>query len=319
VNLKSLWKLLKRAGYKAMQDRVPRLGAAVAFYTVLSIAPLLVIATAIAGLIYGENAARGKIVQNLTGYVGKQGAEAIQTMLANARTPSSGVIATIVGVITLLFAATGVFSEIHDAMNKIWEVRLKPGNSILAYLRDRVLSFLMVLGIAFLLLVSLAVSTTLSAIDKFFTGAIVLPGSAQAANFAVSFLIITLLFAMMFRWLPDVKIGWGDVWLGAAFTSLLFNLGKSLIGIYLGRSSVGSAYGASGSLVVLLIWVYYSAQIFFFGAELTRVYADASGRPILPAEGAERIDCEPQSASESRSISNSKSTWKVAAGDASEN
>jgi membrane protein len=292
-NFKNIGELLKATAYKAIDDRIPRLGAAVAFYTVLSLAPLLVIATAIAGLLYGENAARGKIVEDLTNYVGKQGAEAIQTMLANARTPSSGIIATAVGVATLLFAATGVFSEIHDAMNKIWDVQLKPGNSILAYVKDRALAFLMVLGIAFLLLLSLVVSTALSAIDKFFAGSITFPGSAQALSFAVSFFVITLLFAMMFRVLPDVKIGWGDVWLGAVITSLLFTIGNLLIGLYLGRTSVGSTYGAAGSLVVLLIWVYYSAQIFFFGVELTRVYADTHGRRILPADNAERIECKP--------------------------
>jgi membrane protein len=291
--IKSIWGLLEKTAYKAVDDRVPRLGAAVAFYTILSLAPLLVIATAIAGLLYGENAARGKIVADLTNYVGKQGAEAIQTMLANARTPSSGVIATVVGIATLLFAATGVFSEIHDAMNKIWDVQLKPGNGVLAYVKDRLLAFLMVLGVASLLLLSLVVSTSLSVLDKFFTGSITFPGSAQALNSAVSFVVITLLFAMMFRVLPDVKLGWGDVWFGAAVTSLLFTIGNYLIGLYLGRTSVGSTYGAAGSLAVLLIWVYYSAQIFFFGVELTRVYADDQGRKIPPADNAERIECKP--------------------------
>ena len=293
MNTKTAWNLLKTTAYKAMEDRVPRLGAALAFYTILSLSPLLIIAAGIIGMVYGEDAAQGKLVENLTGYVGKQGAEAIQLMLANARTTSSGIIATIVGAVTVLFAATGVFSELHDAMNTIWNVQLKPGNSILAYLRDRLLAFFMVLGIAILLLLSLVVSTALSAIDKFFIGAISLPGTAQAVNFGIAFVVITLLFAMMFRVLPDVKIGWRDVWLGAAFTSLLFNIGKSLIGVYLGRSSLGSAYGAAGSLVVLLVWVYYSAQIFLFGAELVPVYAHFRGRRILPAENAEFVECEP--------------------------
>lgn len=294
MKLRTIWALLKQAVYKAMDDRVPRLGAAVAFYTILSMAPLLVIATAIAGLIFGEDAARGKIVEDLTGYVGKQGAEAIQAMLANARTPRSGLIATAVGVVTLLFAATGVFSELHDSMNTIWNVQLKPGNGVLAYIKDRALAFVMVLGIAFLLLLSLVVSTSMAAINTFFEGALAFPGSTHALSFIVSFAVITLLFAMMFRVLPDVKIAWGDVWFGAIVTSLLFTAGNWLLGMYLGRSSLGSAYGAAGSLVVLLVWVYYSAQIYFFGAELTRVYADAYGHPIIPAEGAVRIKCGPE-------------------------
>lgn len=292
MSLKTVWDLLKQTGLEWMEDKVPRLGAALAFYSVLSLAPLLVIAIAIAGLVFGEEAARGQVVEQMGGLVGKQGAEAIQTMIANARKPESGIIAAVIGVASLLFAATGVFGELHDAMNTIWEVQPKPGGGVMGFIKDRFLSFTMVLGIAFLLLVSLVLTTALAATGKYLSSLVPFAAVMQVLNFVISFAVITLLFAMMFKLLPDVKIGWSDVWIGAVITGLLFTLGKLLIGLYLGHSSIGSAYGAAGSFVVLLVWVYYSSQILFFGAEFTQVYADKYGSRIVAAEGAEPVTDE---------------------------
>lgn len=292
MNPKTVWDLLKPTGLEWMEDKVPRLGVALAFYSVLSLAPLLVIAIAIAGLVFGEEAARGQVVEQMGGLVGKQGAEAIQEMIANARKPESGIIAAVIGVATLLFAATGVFGELHDAMNTIWEVQPKPGGGVMRFIKDRFLSFTMVLGIAFLLLVSLVLTTALAATGKYLSGLVPFAAVMQVLNFVISFAVITLLFAMMFKLLPDVKIGWSDVWIGAVITGLLFTLGKLLIGLYLGHSSIGSAYGAAGSFVVLLVWVYYSSQILFLGAEFTQVYANKYGSRIEPAEGAEPVTDE---------------------------
>lgn len=288
MNAKALVGLLKETAKEWSEDKSSRLAAALAYYTIFSLAPLLIIVIAIAGLVFGQDAAQGEIVGQLQGLLGRDAAQAIQTVLANAGKKSSGgIITTILNVGILIFGASGVFAQLQDAMNTVWEVAPKPGQGIKQVIRTRLLSFSMILVIGFLLLVSLALSAGLAVVGNLMGN--LLPGLGflwQLLNFAISFGVITLLFAMIFKILPDAKIAWGDVWLGAGLTALLFAIGKLLIGLYLGNASVGSAYGAAGSLVVLLIWVYYSAQIMFFGAEFTQVYASHYGSRIVPADHA---------------------------------
>jgi membrane protein len=270
------WGLLKDTGNGWVKDKVPRLAAALAFYTILSAAPLLVIALAIAGLAFGKEAAQGGVADQLRGIVGDQESEAIQAMIASASGPGSGV-AMIVGVVLLLAGASGVFVELQDSLNTIWEVVPRKGRGILGVVHDRFLSLVMVFGVGFLLLVAVAASTTLAALTRFAgLGGIGMVG--QALNFAASFAVVTLLFGMMYKILPEVRIAWGDVWIGALGTAFLFTVGNLLIGLYLGHASVGSSYGAAGSLVVFVVWVYYSGQILLLGAEFTKVYARRFGR-----------------------------------------
>lgn len=287
MNLKVVWRLLKETFSEWNQDKAERLAAALAYYTVFSLAPLLIIVIAIAGSVFGEQAARGEIVEQIQGLVGKDGAEFIQTAIQNAHKPKAGAIASIISVVVLLFGASWVFGALQDALNTIWGVQPKPGRNVISMVRSRFLSFTMILGVGFLLLVSLVISAALAAVVNFLGHA--LPGFDllwQLVNFILSFVIITLLFAMIYRILPDVKIAWSDVWIGAAITSLLFTIGKFLLGQYIGNSSFGSTYGAAGSLVVVLVWVYYSAQILFFGAEFTKVYTRKYGSGIVPNENA---------------------------------
>ena len=288
MNLKILWELLKETFKEWNEDKASRLAAALAYYTVFSLAPLLIIVIAIAGAVFGDEAARGQIVGQLKGLLGKDGAEVIQMAIQNASKPNSGgAIASLLNIVLLLFGASGVFGQLQESLNTVWEVAPKPGLGVKGFIRNRFLSFSMVLGIGFLLLVSLVLSAALSVLSSFMGDLI--PGIDfiwQIVNLVISFGVITLLFAMIYKILPDVKIVWSDVWIGAAITSLLFVMGKYLIGLYLGNASVGSAYGAAGSLVVVLIWVYYSAQILFFGAEFTQVYAQKYGSQIVPAKDA---------------------------------
>ncbi len=273
------------------KDHAQRLGAALAYYTMFSLGPLLIIVIAIAGLVFGAEAARNQIVGQVQGLVGTQGAQFIQSAIAGANRPAASVIATVIGVVTLLLGALGVFGALQDALNTIWGVKPKPNRGLIkGMIQDRLLSFTMVLGTGFLLLVSLVLSTALSAAVRYFGGMI--PFSAtvlEGVNFFVSFFVITLLFAYIFKYLPDAEIDWGDVWIGALMTSLLFVIGKFLLGLYLGNSAIGSTYGAAGSVIIVLIWIYYSAQILFFGAEFTKVFARYRGKSIMPAPNAERI------------------------------
>lgn len=287
MQIRAIGTILSETASDWMDDKAMRLAAALAFYTLLSIAPLLILAVSVAGLVFGDEAARGGIAQELQGVLGSEAAKAVETLLANASTPSSGVIGTIVGIAVLLFGASGVFGELQDALNTIWEVKPKPGRGVRGFIRDRFFSFTMVLGVAFLLLVSLVLSAVLGALGGYFSSH--LPGGEvlwQVVNFVISFVAIAALFALIFKYVPDVKIGWHDVWIGAAATALLFTLGKLAIGLYLGRSSIASPFGAAGSVVVLVVWVYYSAQILFFGAELTQVCARRFGSRVVPADNA---------------------------------
>lgn len=284
--------ILKETFAAWSDDRVPRLGAALAYYTLFSLAPLLIIVVALASLVFGEQAAQGRIADEISGLVGDKGAEAIQAMLQNAGAQkSSGIIATVIGLATLLFGASGVFGELQDALNTIWRVKPKPGRGILDIIRDRFFSFAMVLGIVFLLLVSLVVSAALAALGKFGSGTLPTP-LLHLVDLVVSIVVVAVLFAVLFKALPDVRIAWRDVWVGAFATSVLFTFGKILIGLYLGRSSVGSAFGAAGSLVVVLAWIYYSAQIFFFGAELTKAYVHYHVPAVAPTANAVSVTDE---------------------------
>ncbi len=263
----------------------------------LSLAPLLIVAVSVAGLVFGEEAARGELTGQLQAIVGVDGAEAVENILANAKSTSSGVIGTILGSVLLLFGASGVFGELQGAMNTIWEVEAKPGRGVMGFIRDRFFSLTMVLGVGLLLLVSLVLSAGLSALGQFFSSS--LPGGElvwQVLNFVISIAVFTALFALIFKIVPDVKIGWSDVWIGALVTAVLFALGKLGLGLYLGRSSVTSPYGAAGSVVLLVLWTYYSAQILFLGAEFTQVYAQHHGSRIEPRKNAVRVESEPATA-----------------------
>ena len=264
------------------QDRAQRLGAALAFYTLFALAPGFVMLIPLTGVFLGAQA-RGSIVEQLESLIGRPGAEAIEATIVSAREEGAGV--TVIAVITLVFGLWGMVGELQDALNTIWGVTTRPGRGFLVSLRERFWSFTLVVGIGFLLLVSLAVSAWLAALRRFFAGLLPVPATVlEALNFSVTLCVITFLFAMMFKLLPDVVVAWRDVWLGAALTSLLFTLGKGVIGLYLGRATIGSAYGAAGSLVVVLLWIYYSAQILFFGAEFTKVWARRRGvGPRRPA------------------------------------
>jgi len=287
VNVKVIWKLLSATFTKWTEDHAQRLGAALAFYTVFSLAPILLIVIAMAGLVFGQEAAEGQIIGQIQDLVGDDSAKAIQGMLAYARKPSTSLIATGVALVTLLFGATSVFAQVQDALNVIWGVETKSGRGIIQIIKDRFISFVAVLGSGFLLLVSLVLSAALAAVGH--TLESLLPASElilQAINFLLSFVVITLLFAMIYKLIPDVLNNWQDVWVGAGMTSLLFTIGKSLIGLYLGKSEVGLAYGAAGSLIVVLLWVYYASQIFLFGAEFTAVYAAFRGSQLKPTPNA---------------------------------
>jgi membrane protein len=282
------WQVLKDAGSQWVEDRASRLGAALAYYTAFSLAPLLILVISIAALVFDRSTVEKQVTTEMQTLVGGEGAKAVQAMIVSGKKHGSGVMATIIGSIMLLVGAMGVFGQLQDAMNTIWEVQPKPGRGLWGFLRDRLLSMSMVLGSAFLLLVSLLVSAALAAVENWLLSSRA-SAAAQASNLIVSLIVITLLFAMIYRFLPDAKIAWRDVWLGALITALLFMLGKWAIGLYLGRASVASSYGAAGSLAVLLIWLYYSAQIFLFGAEFTKAYANRYGSHIVPTENAIRV------------------------------
>jgi membrane protein len=270
--------IFKKTVGEFSQDKVPRLGAALAYYTIFSLAPLLLIVIAIAGLAFGHDAAQNKIFEQLRGVLGATTAEGVQEMVKNAAKPKSGTVATVLGVATLLLGASGVFGQLKDALNTIWDVKPREGRGVMGMVKDRFLSFAMILGLGFLLLVSLVIDTAIAAMGKYAGNH--LPGGEalwHLAELAFSFCVITVLMAGIFRLLPDLKIEWRDVWLGAALTSILFVLGKFALSIYFAKSAIGSSFGAAGSLVLVLLWVYYSAQILLFGAEFTQVYARSHG------------------------------------------
>lgn len=287
MRLANVASLIKKTIAEAGEDKIPRLAASLSYYTVLSLSPLLAVAITIAGLVFGDEAARGQIAGELQSVFGQQAGEAIQAIVANAHHRDSTILGAVVGGVVLLLGASGVFGELQDSLNTIWEVAPPPNRGLKGLLRDRFFSFTMVLGVAFLLLVSLLVSAALAAAAKWSSGRVI-GGQAiwQAVNFILSLGIIAVLFALLFKVVPDAKIAWKDIWIGALVTALLFILGKFLIGLYVGKTGVASPFGAAGSLMVIVVWVYYSAHIVFLGAEFTQVYARACGSHIEPARGA---------------------------------
>jgi membrane protein len=288
MKLKDLWGLIKDTIKDWSEDKAPRLAASLAYYTVFSLAPLLVLVISITGFVVGNNdTIRSQILSQVQGLVGPQTAGAVDQLISQTSQAKSGVIATVIGLVTLLFGATALFGQLQDALNTIWEVKPRPDRGFMGLIKDRFLSFTMVLGMCFLLLVSLVISAGLSIVDGYFRGVF---GDvsilAQALNFVISIGAITFIFATIFKVLPDVEIQWKDVWIGGLVTALLFSIGKYALGAYLGNNATTSAYGAAGSLVILLLWVYYSAQILFLGAEFTQVYSRKFGSRIIPSPNA---------------------------------
>ena len=276
------WPVLRRTFSEWSSDEVPRRGAALAFYTALSIAPLIVLSLRLLSSLFGDDAAQREIERQARSLVGPQGADAIRSILSSAAGPDCGSLAMVISVATLLFGASGVFGELQASLNAIWDAPPRK-EGVVTILRDRFLSFAMVMVVAFLLLVSLLFSAGLSFVldrlQQFPQVPEAVGGSLPAINAVASVVLVTVLFALIFKMLPDVRLAWRDVWFGSLMTALLFVVGKWAIGIYLGRSAVASAYGAAGSFAALLVWVYYSAQILYFGAELTQVWATSRSKP----------------------------------------
>jgi membrane protein len=284
--------LLKTAFMEWSRDKCPQLGAALAYYTVFSLAPLVLVLLAVFGLVYGgSDQAREKITDQLRYLVDPSGLKVIQDIANNAANPKASILATAMGILIALFGASGIFGQLQDALNTIWSVKSKPGQGIWSFVRARFLSFAMVGGICFLLLVSLTVESLLAGLHNYLQS--ILPGGhylGLGIFYIFDLAIVTLLFAMLFRFLPDARIAWHDVWTGAALTALLFTVGKFLLGIYLSTGAAGSAYGAASSLITLLLWIFYSAQIFLFGAEFTKVYANTYGSHVEPEEHAVKVE-----------------------------
>lgn len=295
MTLLGLWTVLKRALAGWWNDNVPHLGAALSYYTLFALAPILVVAISIAGLIFGAEAVRGEVVGQIDNLVGHEGAVAVQAMLEAAAKPSSSIPATIIGIITFFLGATGAFLELQTALNAIWRVKPKASASFLRTLIiDRMISFGLVVGVGFLMLTSLVVSAGLAALHTYMGETF--PGGAvlwEGVNVIVSLAVISILFALVYKVLPDVELAWSDVWVGGLVTAGLFTVGKLLIGLYLGTSAFASSYGAAGSVIVLLVWVYYSAQIILLGAEFTREYVKEFGRRPRPSEFATRDPAPP--------------------------
>jgi membrane protein len=289
-----IYRLFRQALWAWWEDNALRLGASLAYYTLFAIAPVLLVAIAIAGFVFGPEAVRGEIVGQMQGLVGRDGAEAVQALLEGASRRQSGVLATIVGSVTFIFAATGAFLELQTVLDTIWRVKPRPELNLQAFVTDRLRSFGLVIAIGFLLLVSLAVSAALAAAGTWLgRRAVGLPVIWNVLNTIVSLGVITTLFAMLYKFLPDVRLAWRDVLTGAFVTALLFTVGKQVIGYYLGQSAVSSSYGAAGSVIVLLLWVYYSSQVVLLGAEFTRLYAEWRAGPPPPQEFAERAPDPP--------------------------
>lgn len=277
AKLKELGSIAREAASEWVEDGAPSMGAALAFYSLLSLAPLLVLVIAIAGLAIGREEAQQLLFTQLNGLLGEAGAQGIKAVLDAADNEKEGWMAAAVGFVVLVLGATTVFAELKTDLDRIWDFKAKKVNGILKFLRARLLSFGVVIAVGFLLLVSLAVSGFIAAIGAYFTGGIVSQALLHLVEFIGSFVIITGLFALIYKLLPSIRIEWGDVWVGAAVTSLLFSIGKVLIGIYLGRGTITASFGAAGTLVIVIVWVYYCAQIFFLGAEFTKAYAMRHG------------------------------------------
>jgi membrane protein len=279
------WSLVKRAATAWSDDYAPSMGAALSYYTVFSLAPLLLIVISIAGLVFGADAARGEIFGQLRGLMGDAAAKAVEAVLASVDRPASGALGTAIGIVVLLVGATSVFGELQDALDRIWRAPARDkGGGLWRLLRSRLLSFGLILGLAFLLLVSLVLGAAISALGSWWGGAFAAwQVLAQIVNLALDFVLTTTVFAMIYKLMPRVSVRWHDVWLGALVTALLFTAGKFLIGLYIGKTGIASSYGAAGSFIVVFVWVYYSAQIFLLGAEFTWAYAQTFGSMSKPS------------------------------------
>ena len=300
--LKAGWELLKVTLTEWSNDNAFELSAALAFYTIFSIAPVLLIAVGVASFFLAPDTATEQIVGEMGKMIGTQGANAVRQVIDSSRGFGKGLWAVSVGIVTLITGATAVFGELQSALNQIWDVKAKPDRGvIMSFIFDRLRSFSIAICVGFLLLVSLLLDAGLHALDRFLTVYIQIPSFVGPLTAVISVLVLIILFAAILKILPDVEIGWGDVWIGAIVTAILFTLGKYLIGLYLGSSSIGSSFGAAGALILILVWVYYSTTIFLFGAEFTKVYADQFGSGIHPGrnacfvdEGKRSADCPPR-------------------------
>ncbi|ESQ84353.1 hypothetical protein AEAC466_08340 [Asticcacaulis sp. AC466] len=318
LTLPAFWFIFKETIREWNDDKVPRLGAALAFYSMLSMGPLLLIVIAMAGTAFGRDAVSGYVFTEIRGLIGDQGASAIQNILISTSNPKANFIASLVGIITLIVSATSFFAQLQDALNTIWNVEEQESGHWTWFIQKRLLSFAMIVGIGFLLLIALVVSAALSAIGAFVRDLIPLAFVLHFANLAVSFGVITVLFAMIFKVLPDVHIKWRDTWVGAAITAVLFSFGKLLIGLYLGHSAFSSAYGAAGSLIVVLVWIYYSTQIFFLGAEFTQVYSRYMGAQIVIKKGRRKMPAH-VSATTDHAVADNEKVVNVAKGGGARN
>jgi membrane protein len=284
--LRSWAPLFLQAYREWSEDCALRFSAALAYYSIFAMAPLVIIAISVAGLAFGEDAARGQIYQQIEWLIGHKAALEIQSVIQASSDRGKSTLGTVIGVITLIIGASGVFGQLKDALNSIWGVQLRPGKPWLSLIKDYLQDFSMVLGIGFLLLISLVISAALQALNRLLATYLQLPGFIAPLTAVVSFLVLIVLFAAIFKVLPDVEISWQDVWIGATVTAILFTVGKYLIGLYLGSSSIGSSFGAAGALILILVWIYYSTTIFLFGAEFTKAYADQFGSGIHPSRNA---------------------------------
>ena len=283
--------LLKQTVSEWLEDQVPQLGAALAYYTVFSLAPLVLLLLAIVGFIFHNDPAGAwrKMTEQMSYFLDKSAVDVVANIAQTASQPNKGMTATIIGILLALFGASGVFGQLQNALNTIWGVKAKPGAGIVGFIRSRFLSFAMVAGVCFLLLVSLVFESLLKGFSHYIQA--IFPGGIVIALVVYSIFdlaVVVLLFALIFKFLPDVKIQWRDVWIGALMTAIFFAIGKWVLGLYLGSGAAGSAYGAASSLITLLLWIYYSSQILLFGAEFTQVYAARSGRALVPAKYAVR-------------------------------
>lgn len=293
--VKKLFGLLKMTFQEWKEDKASRLAAALSYYTIFSLAPLLLVAITIIGFVVDPADIQGELYGRIEDLVGAEGAEMVETMVTNAATSDSKGLAAVISVVTLLIGATGVFMALKDALNTIWNVKPAPGRGLMGLIKDRLLTFSLIPAIGFLLLVSLVVDAVLTAMMN--SASDLFPSdlwmyAIRIVSLVLSFVVITGLFAIIYKVLPDVKIAWRDVWIGAAVTALLFTIGRFAIGLYIGNSGTASAYGAAGALIVILLWIYYAAQILFFGAEFTQVYARRYGTRLAPEEGATRMTDE---------------------------
>jgi membrane protein len=289
-SLRAVWDLIRCTWTEFSRDKAIQLGAALSFYAMLSLAPLLIVTIGALGAVLGKGTGNTKVIQAIQSLVGPEGAEVARTVTQHSQTKAGGIAALVVGIVSLLMGASGVFGQLQSSLNQVWNVEVKPRQGVGAMVRTRLLSLLMVVVIGAVLLASMVISAVLTVVSTHL--AQLLPGAWgvwSAVNFGASLVVATLLFALIFKVLPDVRMPWKDVWVGAAVTALLFTVGKTLIGFYLGHSSVSSVYGAAGSLVALIVWVYYSSLAFFMGAEFTQVYCRRSGAPIEPTEWAAKL------------------------------